>query len=331
MPLLTVDNLRVHFHTRDGVVRAVDGVSYSIEPGETLGIVGESGSGKSVSQYALLGLLPVPPARIESGTALFDGTDLLRCGPREQRAIRGKRIAMIFQDPMTALNPYMRVGQQLTEPLRIHAGVSRAKARDAAVEALAQVGIQDGADRMNRYPHEFSGGMRQRIMIAMALITKPELLIADEPTTALDVTVQAQILMLIRNLQKEMGMAVMLITHDLGVVAGTCDNVAVMYAGQLVEKAPVRALFAKPQHPYTRALMASLPAAHQRGDTLYTIPGMPPDLSVPMVGCRFAPRCEFVEDACRVEDLTLAEITHGHQTTCRRVHAGTLELEGVTP
>jgi oligopeptide transport system ATP-binding protein len=329
MPLLSVDNLRVHFHTRDGVVRAVDGISYAIEPGETLGIVGESGSGKSVSQYALLGLLPTPPARIESGTATFSGKDLLRSTRRDQRAIRGKRISMIFQDPMTALNPYMRVGDQLTEPLRIHDGVPRRQAQDAAVEALAQVGIQDGASRLNMFPHEFSGGMRQRIMIAMALITKPELLIADEPTTALDVTVQAQILNLIKRNQQELGMAVVLITHDLGVVAGTCDHVAVMYAGRLVEKAPVKQLFAAPKHPYTQALMASLPAVHQRGDKLYTIPGLPPDLIQPMTGCRFAPRCEFAEDACRAEDLQLAAIDTHHETTCRRIHAGTITLDGV--
>lgn len=329
MPLLSVDNLRVHFHTRDGVVRAVDGISYAIEPGETLGIVGESGSGKSVSQYALLGLLPTPPAKIKSGTATFGGKDLLRGTAAEHRAIRGKRIAMIFQDPMTALNPYMRVGQQLMEPLIVHDKAPRNKARDAAVEALAQVGIQDGERRLNMFPHEFSGGMRQRIMIAMALITRPELLIADEPTTALDVTVQAQILALIRRIQHEMGMAVVLITHDLGVVAGTCDRVAVMYAGRLVEKAPVNELFAQPQHPYTRALMASLPAVHQRGDALYTIPGLPPDLTTRMDGCPFAPRCAYSEDACRTGDLALAPIATEHETACRRVLDGTLALDSV--
>ncbi|HYD83466.1 MAG TPA: ABC transporter ATP-binding protein, partial [Opitutus sp.] len=234
MPLLTVTDLRTYFHTRSGVYRAVDGVSFSIKRGETLGIVGESGSGKSVTCYSLLGLVPQPPARIESGTALFDDVDLLHCSPAQARAIRGKRIAMIFQDPMTSLNPYLRVSEQLIEPLLIHENISRRDALARARTMLDAVGINDAAKRIHFYPHEFSGGMRQRVMIAMALITKPELLIADEPTTALDVTVQAQILELIKSMQRELGMAVIFVTHDLGVVSGLCDRVQVMYAGRIV-------------------------------------------------------------------------------------------------
>jgi oligopeptide transport system ATP-binding protein len=318
MSLLEVDNLRTYFHTRNGVVRAVDGVSFSVAPGETLGIVGESGSGKSVSQYSLLGLIPCPPGRIESGSARFDGVDLLHCSEAAQRRIRGKRISMIFQDPMTALNPYMKIGTQVMEPLRLHEDCGKADARRRAVEMLEAVGIQDGSRRMDHYPHEFSGGMRQRVMIAMALITKPELLIADEPTTALDVTVQAQILGLIRDLQKKMGMAVILITHDLGVIAGTCDRVAVMYAGRIVESAETRPLFYESRHPYTRALMASLPSAHEKGDTLFTIPGMPPDLMQAIPGCAFAPRCQEAEAQCREKECVLKEVGPGHHSACLR-------------
>src|SRR3954468_22978055 len=230
MPLLEVTDLRTYFHTRRGVYRAVDGVSFSLEKGETLGIVGESGSGKSVTCYSLLGLIPQPPGRIESGRALFDGTDLLNCPAKQLRSIRGKRIAMIFQDPMTSLNPYMRIEDQIIEPLLIHEKISRADAVKRALAMLQAVGIQDAAGRMRSYPHQFSGGMRQRVMIAMALITNPDLLIADEPTTALDVTVQAQILELIKKMQKELGTAVILVSHDLGVVSGFCDRVNVMYA-----------------------------------------------------------------------------------------------------
>jgi len=324
MSLLEVDNLQTAFHTRDGVVRAVNGISYSVAPGETLGIVGESGSGKSVSQYSLLGLLPTPPAKVESGTARFEGTDLLSASPAELRKIRGGRIAMIFQDPMTALNPFMRVGKQLSEPLLLHGDVDNATARKEAIQALSDVGIQDAEAALNRFPHEFSGGMRQRIMIAMALITRPALLIADEPTTALDVTVQAQILSLIKKRQEELGMAVVMITHDLGVIAATCDRVLVMYAGQVVESATRTELFRQSAHPYTQALMASMPALHHEGEALYTIPGLPPDMTRPIPGCAFAPRCAHAEPACQESAPTLQAVSPEHETACLRIQSGSL-------
>jgi oligopeptide/dipeptide ABC transporter ATP-binding protein len=277
--LLEVQDLRVSFHTRSGIYRAVNGVSFQVDRGEILGIVGESGSGKSVTCASLLGLIPRPPGRIEGGRALFDGTDLLQCPPAQLRAIRGKRIATIFQDPMTSLNPYLRISEQLIEPLLIHEHISRPDALARALAMLEAVGIQNAAQRLHAYPHEFSGGMRQRVMIAMALITQPDLLIADEPTTALDVTVQAQILGLIRQLQRETGMAVIFVTHDLAVVSGLCHRVQVMYAGRIVETADTRALFQKPQHPYTKALQRCIPALQPKGRELYAIPGMPPDLS----------------------------------------------------
>jgi oligopeptide transport system ATP-binding protein len=324
MPLLTVDNLATYFHTRNGVVRAVDGISYAVEAGETLGIVGESGSGKSVSIYSLLGLIPQPPGKVESGAAPFDGTDLLGCSQNTLRGIRGKRISIIFQDPMTALNPFMTIGEQVMEPLRVHEGASKAEAHARAVAALTEVGIQDAAERMKSFPHQFSGGMRQRVMIAMALITKPDLLIADEPTTALDVTVQAQILDLIKRLQRDHGMAVILITHDLGVIANACDRVLVMYAGRIVESAATKDLFARPRHPYTRALMASMPSVHEKGEELYTIPGLPPDLARPIAGCAFAERCEHAADACREETIALADIVENHASACIREQRGEL-------
>jgi oligopeptide transport system ATP-binding protein len=322
MPLLTVNDLRTYFHTRNGVYRAVDGVSFNLERGETLGIVGESGSGKSVTCYSIMGLVPQPPGRIESGTATFDGVDLLHCTPKDARRIRGKRVAMIFQDPMTSLNPYLRISEQLIEPLLIHEKISKADALKRGLEALEAVGINDAAKRVHYYPHEFSGGMRQRVMIAMALITKPELLIADEPTTALDVTVQAQILELIKKMQRELGMAVIFITHDLGVVSGLCDRVQVMYAGRIVETADTRTLFHQPKHPYTRALQRSIPSLQAKGAELFTIPGLPPDLSKPIAGCAFTPRCEFAADRCRVTDPALAEWQPGHRQACLRVQAG---------
>jgi oligopeptide transport system ATP-binding protein len=326
MALLEIENLRVYFHTRAGVVRAVDGVSYAVEKGETLGIVGESGSGKSVSQYAQLGLLPMPPGRIEGGRAVFDGQDLLTLAPRALRKVRGRRISMIFQDPMTALNPYMKVGAQVMEPLLVHGICGRKEARTRAIEALEAVGIQDAAGRLDVYPHAFSGGMRQRVMIAMALITRPELLIADEPTTALDVTVQAQVLDLIKARQRELGMAVLLITHDLGIVANTCDRVLVMYAGRVVESAPVRALFRETRHPYTKALMASLPAMHKHGEPLYSIPGQPPDLSREVTGCPFAPRCAHADARCMAGPVSLQEIAPTHGTACARIQRGEITL-----
>jgi oligopeptide/dipeptide ABC transporter ATP-binding protein len=293
MPLLEVTDLRTYFHTRRGVYRAVDGVSFSLEKGETLGIVGESGSGKSVTCSSLMGLIPQPPGRIESGRAMFDGTDLLHCSPAELRAIRGKRIAMIFQDPMTSLNPYLRISEQLIEPLLVHEKISKADALARGLAMLEAVGIPNAAARLHSYPHEFSGGMRQRVMIAMALITKPDLLIADEPTTALDVTVQAQILELLRKLQRELGMAVIFITHDLAVVSGLCDRVQVMYAGRIVESADTKTLFSSPQHPYTKALQRCIPALQPKGRELFTIPGLPPDLSKPFTEAELLSRFEL--------------------------------------
>ena len=322
MPLLEVTDLRTYFHTRSGIDRAVDGVSFSLQKGETLGLVGESGSGKSVTCYSLMGLVPQPPGRIESGTAMFDGTDLLHCPPAQARGIRGKRIAMIFQDPMTSLNPYLRISEQLIEPLLIHEKISRADALARGLAMLEAVGINDTAQRIHGYPHEFSGGMRQRVMIAMALITRPEILIADEPTTALDVTVQAQILELIKKLQLEFHMAVIFVTHDLGVVSGLCDRVQVMYAGRIVETADTRTLFKAPRHPYTKALQRSIPSLQLKGRELYTIPGMPPDLSNPIAGCAFAPRCEHASDHCRATDPRLAAVTATQATACQRVQTG---------
>jgi oligopeptide transport system ATP-binding protein len=325
MSLLTVKDLRTHFHTRNGIYRAVDGVSFSLERGETLGIVGESGSGKSVTCYSIMGLVPQPPGRIVSGTAVFDGIDLLHCTPREARAIRGKRVAMIFQDPMTSLNPYLRISDQLIEPLLIHEKISKPEAIKRGLQTLEAVGINDAARRIHYYPHEFSGGMRQRVMIAMALITRPELLIADEPTTALDVTVQAQIIELIKKMQRELGMAVIFVTHDLGVVSGLCDRVQVMYAGRIIESGDTRALFFEAKHPYTRALQRSIPSLQPKGTELFTIPGMPPDLSKPISGCAFAPRCGFASGRCSATDPALSEWKPGHFQACLRVQAGELQ------
>ncbi len=314
MPLLDVQNLRVAFHTRNGVVRAVTGVSLSVEKGQTVGIVGESGSGKSVTCYSMLGLIPMPPGRIEGGTANFDGVDLLKMSRAELRAIRGRRISMIFQDPMTSLNPYMRVGDQVMEPLRIHEGLCKAEALPKAIAALAEVGIKNPEERVRQYPHEFSGGMRQRVMIAMSMITRPELLIADEPTTALDVTIQKQVLDLIKERQRALGSAVILITHDLAVVSEVCDYVNVMYAGRLVESAPVGELFRNPRHAYTRSLMRSIPALQPKGGTLYTIPGMPPDLAKLGPGCAFRVRNAENGYLCLTDrDPEIIEIAPGHR------------------
>jgi oligopeptide transport system ATP-binding protein len=323
--LLEVEDLRTWFYTRNGVVRAVDGVSFHVERGETLGIVGESGSGKSVANLSYLGLVPSPPGKIVSGSAIFDGQDLIKAPAPVLRSIRGKRISMIFQDPMTALNPYMTVGNQVMEPLLVHDGLSRADAADRAARMLESVGLEDAAEtRMRAYPHQFSGGMRQRVMIAMALVTHPELLIADEPTTALDVTVQAQILELIKQMQQRLGSAMILITHNLGVIAGTCDRVLVMYAGRFLESARTRDLFYSPRHPYTRALMDSMPSARKPGEDLYTIPGLPPELTSEIVGCPFAPRCAHAVEACRRQPAMLQEVAPHHATACIRVQAGEL-------
>ncbi|MBA3385472.1 MAG: ABC transporter ATP-binding protein [Chthoniobacterales bacterium] len=324
--LLHVDDLRTYFHTRAGTVRAVDGVSFSIGKGETLGIVGESGSGKSVACYSILRLIPQPPGRFESGRAMFDRVDLLHCSDRELQAIRGNRLSMIFQDPMTSLNPYMRIGDQVIEPLLIHRDVSRAKAWALGVSALREVGIQDAENRMRSYPHEFSGGMRQRVMIAMALITKPELLIADEPTTALDVTVQAQILELLGKMQEERGTAVIFITHDIGIVSGFCDRALVMYAGRVLEAAPTALLFYEPKHPYNQALQRAIPALNATGRELYTIPGAPPDASKSIAGCPFAARCEYALEKCLSSEILLKEVAPQHFSACLRVQLGEIDL-----
>ena len=306
--------MRTYFHTRNGVVRAVDGVSFSLERGKSVGIVGESGSGKSVTCYSLLGLIPQPPGRIEGGTATFDGVDLLSCGERALREVRGSRISMIFQDPMTSLNPYMRISAQLMEPLLIHENVDKEEALRRAIDALAEVGIPEPEKRIRSYPHEFSGGMRQRVMIAMALITKPEILIADEPTTALDVTVQKQILDLIKDRQRELGLSVIFITHDLAVISQVCDEVNVMYAGRIVERAPTNELFSDPRHAYTRSLEKSIPALQEKGEELYTIAGLPPDLSREMKGCAFAERNEIGDRTRCLTDRKpeLEEVSPGH-------------------
>ncbi|MFZ9937553.1 MAG: ABC transporter ATP-binding protein [Luteolibacter sp.] len=312
--LLDIQDLKVHFHTRDGVVRAVDGVSLTVDPGEVVGIVGESGSGKSITVYSLLGLVPMPPGRIEGGRALFQGTDLLQLSEAQLRSYRGRKISMIFQDPMTSLNPYLRISTQLVEPLAIHENLRGKKALHRAIEALEQVGIDQAATRILSYPHEFSGGMRQRVLIAMALITRPDLIIADEPTTALDVTVQKQVLDVIRKLQRETGTAVIFITHDLAVVHEMCDTVNVLYAGRVVEKASAAELARHPLHAYTRGLYRSNPSAHHKGEELYSIPGLPPDPARLPAGCAFRPRNTLGDPSLCLTDRQpeLAEIEPGH-------------------
>ena len=314
MPLLDVRNLTTRFHTRNGTVHAVEDVSFSIEKGQTLGIVGESGSGKSVTCYSLLGLIPQPPGKIHSGKAQFEGLDLLEATETELRKIRGKRISMIFQDPMTSLNPYLKISTQLMEPLEIHEGIKGKAALNRAIQALEEVGIPEPEKRIQAYPHQFSGGMRQRVMIAMALITRPELLIADEPTTALDVTVQKQVLDLIKDRQNELGTAVILVTHDLGVVSQVCDHVNVMYSGRVVESASAQRLFSHPRHAYTRALLKSIPGTHQKGEALYTIPGLPPTLLTPPSSCSFKARNTLGDSSRCLNDRSpeLTEIEAGH-------------------
>ena len=314
--LLDVRNLRTTFATEDGSVRAVDGVSLQLKRGETLGIVGESGSGKSVTNLSIMRLIPQPPGDIESGEVLFDDLDLLALAPEEMRRIRGKRIAMIFQDPMTSLNPFMRISRQLGEITELHLGHTTAQSRRHAIEMLTLVGIPDAAERVDSYPHEFSGGMRQRVMIAMALSCQPELLIADEPTTALDVTIQAQILELIKKLKHDTGTSVIFITHDLGVVAGMTDRIIVMYAGRVFEQAPTRELFRAPANPYTKGLLRSVPDPTSERGELYQIPGLPPDLARMSAGCPFAPRCERVEAVCRQEYPPFVQINADHYSLC---------------
>ena len=319
-PLLRVENLRTHFHTRDGVVRAVDGVSFDVQPGETLAIVGESGCGKSVTSMSIMRLLPMPPARFASGRVEFEGRDLLRLTEPEMRAIRGNAIAMIFQEPMTSLNPVLTIGRQIAEALVLHRGMSETDATARAIEMLRKVHIPEADRRVKQYPHELSGGMRQRVMIAMALACGPRLLIADEPTTALDVTIQAQILELMRELRDETRASIILITHDLGVVAELAHRVVVMYAGRKVEEAPVEELFARPRHPYTLGLLGSMPhlgeSIDDSGKRLVEIPGLVPSLREEMPGCLFAPRCSSASERCRVEIPPLEEHTRGHWAAC---------------
>jgi oligopeptide transport system ATP-binding protein len=318
-PLLDVRGLTTLFDTEGGVVRAVDNVSFQVQRGECLGVVGESGSGKSVCQISILGLIPSPPGRVAAGEVIFGGKDLLKCSRDELRRIRGNRISMIWQDPMSSLNPFLRISRQLIEPLQIHQNLNKEQAREKAIEMLAKVGIPGPRERIDQYPHQFSGGMRQRVMIAMALLCQPELLIADEPTTALDVTIQAQILELIKDLRRDFGTSVVMITHDLGVVAGMADRIIVMYAGRIMEEASASALFASPGHPYTVGLLKSVPRL-DRGheDRLIPIEGRPPDTSKPIPGCPFAPRCTWAQDRCRKEAPPLTSLADGHRSACWR-------------
>ncbi|BCG57621.1 ABC transporter ATP-binding protein [Paenibacillus sp. URB8-2] len=323
-PILKIENLHTHFFTEKGEVPAVDGVDLYINPGEVLGVVGESGCGKSVTSLSVLKLVPSPPGRIVDGRIVFKGTDIVPLKEKEMRKIRGNAVSMIFQEPMTSLNPLFTVGQQIIETVRLHRGLSKKEAREHAVEMLRKVGIPRPEAIIDEYPHQLSGGMRQRVMIAMSISCSPELLIADEPTTALDVTIQAQILDLIRRLNEEQGTAVMMITHDLGVVAEMCHRVAVMYAGKVVEEGSVHDIFKNPLHPYTQGLIASVPRMDETRERLYSIPGNVPILSKNMQGCRFASRCSHVMDICRqsLPELTLQENRH----SCRCwLHDGSQE------
>ncbi|MCX4780820.1 ABC transporter ATP-binding protein [Streptomyces sp. NBC_01264] len=308
-PLLEVRDLHVEFHTRDGVAKAVNGVSYSVNAGETLAVLGESGSGKSVTAQAIMGILDMPPGKIPQGEILFQGTDLLKLPAEEFRKIRGRKIAMIFQDALSSLNPVHTVGAQLGEMFRVHRGMSKKDSTAKAVELMDRVKIPAAKARVGDYPHQFSGGMRQRIMIAMAMALEPDLIIADEPTTALDVTVQAQVMDLLAELQREMNMGLILITHDLGVVADVADKIAVMYGGRIVENAPVHEIYKRPAHPYTRGLLDSIPRLDQKGQELYAIKGLPPNLLNIPSGCAFNPRCPKAQDICRTEVPVLHPVT----------------------
>ncbi len=318
-PALAVERLRTSFHTPDGVVRAVDDVSWTLARGEILGVVGESGCGKSVTALSIMGLIPDPPGRVE-GSVRLNGRELVGLPEPVMRRIRGNAISMVFQEPMTSLDPVMRIGRQIAEPLVLHQGLGRSAARARAIELLRRVRIPEAERRADEYPHQLSGGMRQRVMIAMALACRPAVLLADEPTTALDVTIQAQILRLTLELRRELGTAIVLITHDLGVIAETADRVVVMYAGRKVEEAPVARLFAEPQHPYTVGLLGSVPkvdrAGSQRRKRLAEIAGTVPALDRAIVGCRFAPRCRLATDLCRREDPPLEEKRPGHVAAC---------------
>jgi oligopeptide transport system ATP-binding protein len=316
-PLLEVRDLQTHFHTQDGVVKAVDGVSFYVNRGETLGIVGESGCGKSVTSLSVMRLIASPPGKIAGGQVLFDGDDLLQASEAEMRHIRGNRIAMIFQDPMTSLNPVLTIGRQITESLELHLKLSTREAENRATELLDMVGIPSASKRLDNYPHQFSGGMRQRVMIAMALSCNPELLIADEPTTALDVTIQAQILELINRLKDELDTAVIIITHDLGVVAGMADRVTVMYAGRVVEEGKTGEIFANPRMPYTIGLLRSIPRLdEERGRKLSPIPGLPPSLVDLPTACPFNPRCDYVQESCLGQIPSLRSVGADHRAAC---------------
>jgi oligopeptide transport system ATP-binding protein len=317
-PALQVRNLVTHFHTRRGVVRAVNGISYSVAAGESLAIVGESGSGKTVGALSIMGLVPNPPGRVESGQVLLNGRDILGLSEREWQDVRGREIAMIFQDPMTSLNPVLTVGHQLTEGVRRHLGLSKRDALRRAGEMLALVSIPDPQDRLSDYPHQFSGGQRQRVMIAMALSCSPGVLIADEPTTALDVTIQAQIVELVKDLQRQFGMAIVWITHDLALVAGMVDRVAVMYAGSIVEEATVTDLYRAPKHPYTLGLLASMPRLDGPVERLTSIEGTPPDLTQVFEGCPFAPRCPYAVKRCYAERPELLAAGTARRSACWR-------------
>ncbi|MFI0504946.1 ABC transporter ATP-binding protein [Streptomyces albogriseolus] len=314
--LLEVRDLHVEFRTRDGVAKAVNGVTYGVDEGETLAVLGESGSGKSVTAQAVMGILDTPPGRVTGGEVVFQGRDLLTLKEEERRRIRGAEMAMVFQDALSALNPVLTVGDQLAEMFTVHRGMSRKDARAKAVELMDRVRIPAARERVRQYPHQFSGGMRQRIMIAMAIALEPALIIADEPTTALDVTVQAQVMELLAELQREYRMGLILITHDLGVVADVADRIAVMYAGRIVESAPVHDIYKAPAHPYTRGLLDSIPRLDHKGRELYAIKGLPPNLTRIPPGCPFHPRCPLARDVCTTDDPPLYEVSGTRGSAC---------------
>ncbi|WP_353944549.1 ABC transporter ATP-binding protein [Streptomyces sp. HUAS MG91] len=316
MPLLEVRDLNVEFRTRDGIAKAVNGVNYTVDEGETLAVLGESGSGKSVTAQAVMGILDMPPGKITGGEVLFRGQDLLKLKEEERRKIRGAEMAMIFQDALSSLNPVLSVGEQIGELFVVHKGMSRKDAKAKAVELMDRVRIPAAKERVGQYPHQFSGGMRQRIMIAMALALEPALIIADEPTTALDVTVQAQVMDLLAELQRELHMGLILITHDLGVVADVADKIAVMYAGRIVEQAPVHEIYRAPAHPYTKGLLESIPRLDQKGQELYAIKGLPPNLMNIPPGCAFNPRCPMAQDVCRTDVPPLADVSETRRSAC---------------
>ncbi len=330
-PLVRVRDLRTSFYTDAGVARAVDGVSFDIEAGKTMALVGESGCGKSVTSLSILRLIPNPPGRIEGGSVEFNGVNLLDLTEPEMRGMRGNNISMIFQEPMTSLNPVFRVGGQIASAIRVHKDVSKAEARNQAIELLEKVGIPAPESRVDDYPHQLSGGMRQRVMIAMALACGPKLLIADEPTTALDVTIQAQILDLLQALQAETGMAILLVTHNLGIVADVADDVLIMYAGKIVERGPIGEVYKAPQHPYTIGLFESLPSMHHRGDRLATIRGQVPAATRFPEGCRFHPRCAHAMDVCKTREPAMIEQSDVHRVACWLHDADTMRAQGREP